>query len=107
MKVVIVVKGVKTITRRVYKEPRTTCGELKKNMELAGTTFSKKIIGNALICRSPYITTEQCMRQVSLYRRHVEAVTTDKVLNKILASAFSTFSSTFLIITHNLWTSMV
>lgn len=36
-------RGVKIIIRRVVQEPRTTCGNLHKNLVLAGTILSKKI----------------------------------------------------------------
>lgn len=46
--------GVKRIIRKVVEEPRTTCGLLQKDTELAGTIVSKKKISNILNCHGPY-----------------------------------------------------
>lgn len=44
----------KTNIRRVVYEPRTTCGELQKDLESAGTIVSRKAISNALDCHGLY-----------------------------------------------------
>ena len=57
-------RGVKIIIRRVVQEPRTTCGELQKDLELAGT--SNALNRHGLYARSPRKT-------ILLMKKHVEA----------------------------------